>query len=215
MTFEVGNKAGLHRRTLNQIDYYPEPHEILERILDPKTDWPYSTSSELQAQTERLLARDKALAATLYNAELRISEAERLIKAQFKFKPFRLIAVKLSKAEKYSKATGKIITRKDLYRKEIRLASKGDRGKISDLIIQYLELLEDEDRLFNLSNSRVDKIIKLKLGVPPHWLRAFGENELYGLWDNDLIAVANHVQVDPRTLAKYIHRTPEKYLNRE
>jgi integrase len=203
--------SGQGRRTLSMIDYYPEPKEILAKILDPETDWPY--------RSERrgfLIARDRALAAVLYNAELRISEAERLTKGQFKADPFRIIAVKLSKAEKFSKATGKVITRKDLYRKEIRLASKGTRGKISQLIQEYLDLLDnDEDLLFNIKNCRVDGIIKGKLGVPPHWLRAFGENELYGLWDNDLIAVANHVQVDPRTLAKYIHRTPEKYLNRE
>lgn len=210
------NTSGLNRRTLAQIDYYPEPREIYEKIIDPETDWPYSTSAQLQGQTTRLLARDKALAAVLYNAELRISEAERLTKKQFKTKPLRIIAVKLSKAEKHSKITGKIITRKDLYRKEIRLATKGYRGKITELILQYLNLVENEEKLlFCIGNSRVDQIIKRKLGVPPHWLRAFGENELYQLWDNDLIAVAHHVQVDPRTLAKYIHRTPEKYLNRE
>lgn len=211
MPFEVGHQEAAGRRTLSMIDYYPEPKEILEKILEPKTDWPYRSNN-----AEFYLARDRALAATLYNAELRISEAERLIKSQFKEKPFRIIAMKLSKSQKISHTTGKVITRKDLYRKEIRLASKGDRGAISELIKQYLGLLEDDEaKLFNIKNSRVDQIIKAKLGVPPHWLRAFGENELYGLWDNDLIAVANHVQVDPRTLAKYIHRTPEKYLNRE
>jgi hypothetical protein len=209
--FEVGDQPAKNRRTLSMIDYYPEPKEIYAKILDSETDWPYSSE-----RAEFLLARDKALAATLYNAELRISEAERLTKLQFKENPFRIVAMKLSKSQKISHATGKVITRKDLYRKEIRLASKGDRGKISELIKLYLEMIEDEEaRLFNIGNSRVDQIVKLKLGVPPHWLRAFGENELYGLWDNDLIAVANHVQVDPRTLAKYIHRTPEKYLNRE
>jgi hypothetical protein len=72
-----------------------------------------------------------------------------------------------------------------------------------------------ETKLFNFCNARANQIIGRKLGVPPHWLRAFAENELYELWDNDLIAVANYVQVDAGTLAKYIHRVPERYLSRQ
>lgn len=211
--------SGKGRRTLRMIEQYPEPKEILAKILDPATDWPYSKDLDLTHKSQLYLARDRALAAVLYNGELRISEARRLLKAQFKDKPFRIVAVQLSKAEKHNKKTGLVITRKDLYRKEIRLPTKGYRGQISGLIKQYLDLLIDKEYetvpIFNIGNSRVDQIIKTKLGVPPHWLRAYGENELYGLWDYDLIAVANYVQVDPRTLAKYIHRVPNKYLDRE
>jgi hypothetical protein len=53
------------------------------------------------------------------------------------------------------------------------------------------------------------------LGIPPHWERAYGENYLYDLWDKDILAVASYVQVDPRTLTKYIHGTHAKYLERE
>jgi hypothetical protein len=229
--------SGKDRRTLRMIKQYPEPKEILAKILDPETDWPYSTDPERERKTQLYLARDRALAAVLYNGELRISEAERLVKSQFKDKPFRIVAVQLSKAEKHMRNMrnqngdlvpipeghpnyGKVLTRKDLYRKEIRLPSKGYRGQISELIKQYLDMLTDDKDfetipIFNIDNTRVDQIVKRKLGVPPHWLRAFGENELYGLWDYDLIAVANYVQVDPRTLSKYIHRVPEKYLDRE
>jgi hypothetical protein len=227
------NLNGFGRRTLRMIDQYPEPKELYEKIIDPKTDWNYSTAAQLSNQTAKLLARDKALAATLYNAELRISEAERLTKNQFKQNPFRIVAMKLSKSEKRMRTMrdnngelisipeghkdyGRIITRKDLYRKEIRLPTKGYRGKLSLLIQEYLDLIESEESLlFNIGNSRVDQIIKNKLGVPPHWLRAYGENLIYHLWDNDLLSAAKHVQVDPRTFALYVHGTPEKYLNRE
>lgn len=201
---------GTDRRTLRLIDHYPEPKEILEKIQDPTTDWPYKSDKK-----EQLWARDKALAATLYNGAIRISEAERLVRSQFLDKPFRIVAMQLSKSQKINRKTGEVITRKDLYRKEIRLPTKGARGQLSQLIREYLEMLEPEDRLFNIKNSRVDQIVKAKLGVPPHWLRAYAENHLYELWDYDLIAVANYVQVDARTLTKYIHRVPEKYLNRE
>ena len=233
MPFKASHKTALNRRTLRMIDQYPEPKELYERIINLETDWKYSTLPQFSERTTRLITRDKALPAVLYNAELRISEVERLTKQQFKQNPFRIVAMKLSKSEKRMRTMrdvngnliaipethkdyGRIITRKDLYRKEIRLPTKGYRGKISLLIQEYLDLIEDEDALlFNLQNHRIDQIVKNKLGVPPHWLRAYGENELYSLWDNDLMAVAKHVQVDPRTLALYVHGTPEKYLNRE
>jgi hypothetical protein len=152
----------------------------------------------------------------LFIAQLRKSEAHRLTKEQFKDKPFRIVSMKLSKAEKHSKKTGKIILRKDAYRKEIPIPLKGSLGRYGKLIQEYLAFLGEKDRLFPFSDSagRDNQILKELLGVPPHWERAFGENVLYELFDNDLIAVANHVQVDPRTLAKYIHRTPEKYLKK-
>jgi integrase len=174
--------------------------------------WPYKSDKR-----ELLELRDNALVAILYNCELRISEARRLTKDQFidHGKRVKLIKVKLSKAEKRNRKTGEIITRKDLYRKEIILPSKGARGELSAFLIKYLGFLGEKDPLFNIGNSRIDKIVKCKMGIPPHWLRAYGENHLYELWDYDLIAVANFVQVDPRTLAKYIHRVPDKYLQRE
>ena len=70
--------SGKDRRTLKKIDYYPTPQELYNRVVDPATDWPYRSE-----QKDRLLTRDKALCAVLYNAELRISEARRLVKEQF------------------------------------------------------------------------------------------------------------------------------------
>ena len=214
--------TGLGRRTLRLITEYPTPQELAAKIQAIENAWPYQD----EKRKYFFVTRDKALASILYIACLRISEARRLVIGQFKGSesardPFRLVAIKLSKAEKRDSKTGKIITRKDLYRKEFRFPRKGQRAFFTRNITDYLTLLtenqknNDETRLFNLTNGRIDQIIKNMLGVPPHWLRAYGENYLYGLWDNDLIAVANYVQVDPRTLSLYIHRTPEKYLKRE
>lgn len=202
--------SGLNRRTLDFIDYYPEPSELLERIAS--NHWNYKSNRK-----ELLKARDTALASLLYCGAIRISEAQRLTKGQVKDKPLRLIAVKLSKSERRDK-NGKLIVRKTLFRKEIKLPTKGKRAQFTPLIENYLSLLSNkgEDfKLFNIGNARMHQIITTKLAIPCHWLRAFGENFLYELWDNDLIAVAKHVEVDPRTLAKYIHRTPAKYLKRE
>jgi hypothetical protein len=211
MPFTSTTKNGLNRRTLRFIDHYPTPEEILTKVSSLQSDWDYRGERE-----DFLKARDRALSALLYVGAIRISEARRLIKAQFLDNPFRVIALKLSKAERRSKTTGKLTVRKDLYRKEIRLATEGPRGELCRFIKEYLELIPDpETKLFPIKNPRIYQIINNKLGVPPHWLRAFGENELYERWDFDLIAVANYMSVDARTLVKYIHRTPKKYLNRE
>ena len=205
--------SGKGRRTLRFIDRYPEPAEILAKVTNPATDWPYKSEAK-----DLLRARDKALAAVLYTGALRISEARRLTISQFLPTPFQIVAVKLSKAERHDRKTGQTIIRKALFRTSVRLPTKGAKGELSNLIKQYLEMLKDQPadtRLFKFCNARANQIIGLKLGVPPHWLRAYAENDLYELWDNDLIAVANYVQVDAGTLAKYIHRVPERYLNRQ
>lgn len=208
MVFGLGSTGGKNRRVLADIDYYPTTNELFEMINSYEGS--YKTNKDFY-QT-----RDKALASILYLGQLRRSEVHRLIKEQFKEDPFRIVAVKLSKSQKTNRKTGEVITRKDAYRKEIPIPLKGTLGKLGQFVQDYLPFIDEKDRLFPFSDKagRVDQIIKEMLGVPPHWERAFGENMLYELFDNDLIAVANHVQVDPRTLAKYIHRTPEKYLKK-
>ena len=208
---------GSNRRTLRFISEYPTPEELLNKIQN--NFWPYKD----QDRKDLLDARDKALAALLYLAAIRVSEARRLTLDQFKDKPFRIVGLELSKSQKINRKTGKVITRKDLYRKEIMLPHKGARGQLTGLIKTYITLLTDKPTftlkkptyLFKISTSRMEQIIGQLIGIPPHWLRAYGENYLYELWDNDLIAVSNYVQVDPATLQKYIHRTPKKYLKRE
>jgi integrase len=204
------NTNGTDRRVLTNIAHYPQPNELKKAISEYQGT--YKTRIDFYQK------RDKALAAILFLAQLRKSEAHRLIKSQFQDKPFRITKVKLSKAEKRNKKSGKVIVRKDQYRKEILLPSRGVLGELSAYIKDYLDCLKDEDRLFPFSDKagRTNQIIKEIFSdqFPPHWLRAFGENHLYELFDYDLIGVANYVQVDSGTLSKYIHRTPEKYLKK-
>jgi hypothetical protein len=72
--------------------------------------------------------------------------------------------------------------------------------------MDYLELLGPEDRLFSFGNSRALQITHAILGIPCHWLRAYGEDYLYEMWDHDILAVADYVKVEPRTLQEYIRK---------
>jgi hypothetical protein len=145
----------------------------------------------------------------LYLLAVRISEALRITKKQFIIgeKNDRLVvdSIKLSKPRRKGKP------RRHEYRSEAWLPLKGERAELTRLIMDYLELLNPEDKLFRFGNSRALQITHALLGIPNHWLRAYGEDYLYEIWDHDILAVADYVKVEPRTLQEYIRKRYEKY----
>jgi integrase len=191
------------RRTLKFIAEYPTPQEIFERIRS-SPGWPY------KANMEQYMKRDKALVSLLYLLALRISEALRLKREQFTMSeqsPDRVIV----KGIKLSKSKIKDKPRKEQYRQEGFLALHGPRAELTRFVIDYLETIQPEDKLFNFGNSRALQITHAILGIPNHWLRAYGEDYLYQTWDHDILAVADYVKVDPRTLQEYIRKRYGKY----
>lgn len=213
------------RRTLELIPYYPKPHEIFnDLMLSP--GWNYKTNRE------HYLTRDRALVSILYIAELRISEALRLKKSQFEVLDDHVFvkAIQLSKRK-----PGKVAYR------DARLPLEGERAKFTDLVLNYSDRLESNERLFPWSlkertyvlkktyrtkageikhyrsvqmvgTKRAWQIVnKLLPNLTQHWLRAFGEDFLYTKFGHDLLAVADEVKVDARTLQLYLRRRHEKY----
>jgi hypothetical protein len=197
--------------------------------------WPYSegegTPQDL-ARVERFRLRDRALVSILYAGELRVSEALRLIKKQFSLEEdcLRVREVLLSKHHK-----GAVEYR------SCRLPLRGERARFTRIIQQYLETLEDENRLFPWSlkvkvsdtghtyqikgTGEIKPIISYRMNgtvrawqivnamlpeYTEHWLRAFGDRELYHAWGHDIMAVSKEVMVDPRTIVKYLQES-ERY----
>lgn len=211
--------SGLNRRTLRKIDRYPSPREISEAIKF--NQWPYSTNDEIVKAF--LTKRDRALVAILYLCALRRSEANKLRRNQFRIEDKLIIieGIKLSKAERHSKKTGKTIMRKELYRTEAWIPLEGLRAELGQYVLDYLRELQPDQELFSFSknSSRIWQIVERytkglagrNRGITPHWLRAYGENWLYDNWDKDLMAVANYVSVDPGTLSQYIRKGHLKY----
>jgi hypothetical protein len=125
-------------------------------------------------------------------------------------------AIKLSK----SRVKGK--PRRIEFR-DAQLPLDGPRAQLSHLVLDYVTLLKDEGRLFpfSLAKNKRGQMIGCKRAwqivnsllpeFTAHWLRAFGEDFLYGEWDHDLLAVSDYVKVDPRTLQEYIRKRHEKY----
>ena len=199
VVLERFRRGGKNRKTLRDIPYYPSPQQFYKMLMEAK-GWPYKTNMEYYRK------RDRALAALLYLAGLRISEALRLTKKQFEVKRDYILikAIKLSK----SRVKGK--PRRIQYR-DARLPLKGERKKLTQIIMEYLKACK-EDRLFPFTPQRAWQIIKSLLPeYTCHWLRAFCEDYLYTKWDRDLLAVADYIKVDPRTLQEYIRKRHERY----
>jgi hypothetical protein len=216
------------RRTLALLPSCPSPQELYEQLIT-SPGWKYKSSMH-----DDYGPRDRCLVAILYVAELRVSEAIRLVKDQFERKPKdHCVLVKNILLSKRKKG-------KTAYR-EARLPLKGERACFTKLIMDYVETLKPEQRLFPFSlnqhiytlkktyttrngetkpfksfqmagANRAWNIVKAYYpDLTEHWLRAFGENYLYDHMDHDIMAVASEVQVDARTLQKYIKRQHEKY----
>jgi hypothetical protein len=222
------------RRTLQQIVSYPRPFEILDKLQFSK-GWDYKTNMEFYQK------RDKALVAILYLLAVRVSEALRLTKSQFLEEKDRVLvrAIKLSKSRiKVCSKCGQRIKseerqkhlknehgieldnpdeyfiskpRRDEYRQEGWLPKVGKRSPLTELVLDYTQLLEKDEKLFKFGRKRAWQIVIALTGEPCHWLRAYGENYLYDEWGKDLLAVADYVKVDTRTLPKYIRRSYAKY----
>lgn len=203
--------SGKDRKTLKDIPYYPEPQEIYDLIMQGE-GWQYAQKKDFY------LMRDRALAALLYLGGLRISEAIRIRKNQFLKKKGHVLvrAVKLSKSKVKNKP------RRVQFR-EVQMPLKGEREKLTMLVLDYVNLLEGDARLFpfSLEKNKYGQIVGCKRAwqivkallpeFTAHWLRAFCEDYLYDQWDHDLLAVADCVKVDPRTLQLYLRKRHEKY----
>ena len=87
---------------------------------------------------------------------------------------------------------------KQFYRsiREGWLPLTGERAELTKFITDYLDLLEEDEKLFPFSNQRAWQIITTLDGYPPHYHRAFGEDYLYDTWDKDAIAVSDRSMID-------------------
>ena len=192
------------RRTLAMIQYTPSPREIYEDIMS-SPGWPYKENREFY------LKRDRAFVAILYLLGLRVSEALRLEREQFIFpdeeggRPDAIVvrAIKLSKRRRRGQR------RKVQYR-DGYLPLQGERAPLTQLVVEYLKLVP-EGRLFPFSRQRAWQIVTAMTPYTCHWFRAFCEDYLYERWRYDIMAVADYIKVDVRTLQEYIRKRYARY----
>lgn len=156
----------------------------LEKII-AKTNWPYKSIN-----ADKLLMRDHALVALLILAGLRISEALRLKRKQFRIYEDHILLVNVETAKH------------GLLRKEIFLPKRGNLARFTEVFEAWLNSIQEDteeedteewfifptgtsrkDEPFHydkpLTRFRVNAIIKETTGKFPHWFRAVCEN-IYG-----------------------------------
>jgi hypothetical protein len=132
------------RKTLLQIKYYPRPQELYEQLIKAK-GWPYKT------EQARFLMRDRALCALLYLGDFRISEVLPLRKSNFKIEKNHVLV--------FGVQVGKRKKEQIIYR-EAKLPLEGIRAPFTKLILDYLEHLKEDDRLFPWSLKERIFVIK-------------------------------------------------------
>lgn len=188
--------SDLSRKTLAQVPRTLQPMEIIDALNNSK-GWEYRVNGVKYA------CRDRALIALVYLGALRISEALKARVNQFKIYPDY---VAFSEIE-LSKSVVKGKPRNDLYR-SARLPLSGERRELTLMVLQWLEHLDDKPdnaKLFNIGRKRAHQIFTAYFPDSTcHWFRAYGEDYLYENWGSDILAVADYIKVDERTLAKYI-----------
>jgi len=126
------------RLTLAHIREYPRPFELYQELMQSR-GWDYKTNMQ------RFQMRDRALVSLLYLGDFRISEVLPLKKEQFTIYE-DYVHVK-------SVLVGKRKANMVQYR-EAKLPLKGERAVFTRLIIEYLEYLQSEDRLFPFSLTK-------------------------------------------------------------
>lgn len=148
----------------------------LEELIQ-SVEWPYKSEHR-----EQLVSRDKALVALLILSGLRVSEALKLKRKQFRIYQEQILLVNVE------------TVKHGHTRAEIILPKRGNLARFTTIFEQWLRQIpetNEENFIFPaassasiifekpLSRYRVHNIIKTLTGKFPHWFRAVCEN-IYG-----------------------------------
>jgi hypothetical protein len=197
------------RRTNKSIDKWLSAAEVFELIT--KKTWPYKTNMDFY------FARDKAMMSIDFVGAFRNNEVlKTLKKSNFEDTAAWLIL----KGGKISKRSKKVL---DKYGARISMRDNISFPKFrhplqpfTDLVLDYLELLQQDSILFPFSERRHHQIVSCATGKWVHWLRAMGEN-WYGhnVFINDPVSLAKFVGVvNVQSVMGYTGFDEASYLSR-
>ena len=193
---------GIKRRTLEDITEFLRPSQIY-RLVIAKT-WPYKTRMDFYN------ARDRALMALLYLTCGRITEALSLKKSQFVMDEdpgfiiiTNMIVVKRKKKQRKAPPI----------RAEVPLPKEGPLAKFTKLVVEYLNVLPGDARLFEFKRRRAWQIVKYTTGKWCHYFRSQGESWYGKIYD--VFGLKEFVKVTSiETLGDYVQAPWRRYRNR-
>lgn len=187
---------GVSRRTLKNIQRTYTPQEIYQLITS--RSWPYRTWAPHYHK------RDRAFLSLLYLTAGRIGEVLSLRKSQFdRSSDPQFILIRNMITEKVGPASSVLP-----FREEFPLPREGDLGPFTDLVLEYLEELQEEERLFPFKRQRGWRLVNHITGFWPHWFRAQAERmygKLIGGGSQGIYRLRDFLNIaNIQTLGKYI-----------
>lgn len=208
------------RRTIEKdFQFYDDPDTVWDKIHGPP--WKYKTRQEFYE------IRDRAYMSLSYLTVCRVSELCRadlagagykasIRKNQFHLDPGGVNLRGVIILKRRELVDGVWVAIRDLthypLRKEIHLPLIGGLRRFTELIIEYLDMLNDREELFKFRRSRAYQIVNhcTKLteeerGIMPHYFRDMGLKLYARVLDRnikDLMEFSGHAQVE--TLMKYL-----------
>lgn len=190
------------RRANVNIQHRLRPDEVYELIAVKTLS--YKTTPEFYH------SRDRALLSLLYLTAGRITEVLLLNKSQFDFESDTdFIIIRDMQVVKRRKET---IYKHGTPLREVPLALKGQLSPFTQLVLDYLDRVQDDAMLFpsnkrsrsHISRQRAWQIVYGITGKWCHYFRSQAESH-YGRVFKDVIALADFVRVvNVQTLAEYV-----------
>jgi len=183
---------GLSRRTLRDIDpiSFSDAENFIYKLITAKT-WPYKT------RTEFYHARDKALMALCFLTMGRIHEVLKLTKRQFDFSSDPGFIV----IHNYNVGKRKETTIRQFGKTYIDVPLS-EKSRFTPLIVDHLNNIDIDDRLFPFSRYRAWTIIKHVTGLWCHWFRSQAQSFKVNKVGNPMI-VSDIYKVSISTMAGY------------
>jgi len=195
---------GLSRRTLRNIVRTYSPEEILQLIT--ARAWPYRTWAPHYQK------RDRAFLSLLYIAAGRITEILSLRKSQFDLEADpQFVVIRRMLTEKVGSKS-----RRTPFREEFPLPREGPLKPFTELILEYLMDLQEEDEiLFPFQRQRGHELVKHITGKWPHWFRAQGERLYADMIAKGRSGVFRMMELlnvaKPETIAQYVKPKWKEY----
>jgi len=191
------------KRTLKDIKYRLSPKQVYDLICGKA--YPYAWSRFFY-QT-----RDRALLALLYLTGGRISEVLRLRKSQFDFDlDPNFVVIRDMVVVKRKKS---IVAKEGYPIREVALPLKGRLAAFTRLVIKYLELLDEDEKLFKFTRQRAWQIVYYITGKWNHYFRSQAESYLGRyVFRRDPVGLAEYMGIkNVQTLREYVKTSWEDY----
>ena len=216
------------RRTLKDVKVYLSAKEVYALITSKSCDYKTDETRDLYRKRDRALMAIDFVGAfrnnepLLYHTNqkkkghrLEVNE-QALRKRNFVESPSGLILQNAKISKRSEKVLRKIGARATIREDIVFPTFDHPLRPFTDLVLDYIVLLKDDDVLFRFGERRHHQIVKEVTGEWPHWLRSQGENWMgHNVFVNDPLSLAKFVGVlNVQSVMPYVGLDVKAYRER-